>query len=98
MTGRAFVLTLPVPLRILVARDRCLLSAVRTVFLLATKSLLCKKRRAARIRRSCRPRLCSWGVSANSPLAGFDVISIGRISGDPPRAGRQLHIPGDGAM
>jgi hypothetical protein len=42
---RQFVLTLPVPLRILVARDRRLLSAVRTVFLRAIKSFICKKAR-----------------------------------------------------
>jgi len=42
---RQFVLTLPVPLRILVARDKRLLAAVRTVFLRATKSFICKKAR-----------------------------------------------------
>lgn len=44
---RQFVLTLPVPLRILVARDRRLLSAVRTLFLRAVKGFVCKKSRDA---------------------------------------------------
>ena len=44
---RQFVLTLPVPLRILVARDKRLLSAVRTVFLRAVKGFICKKARIA---------------------------------------------------
>jgi hypothetical protein len=44
---RQFVLTLPVPLRILVARDKRLLSAVRTVFLRAVKGFICKKARDA---------------------------------------------------
>ena len=44
---RQFVLTLPVPLRILVARDRRLLSAVRTLFLRAVKGFVCKKARDA---------------------------------------------------